>query len=151
VVSDGGQPFVVGTLADVTALQELEDRASELSATFESVFDARSFGVIVLDAQLRVVMANQRFCAMVGFDQDSIVGVSVALLAPEAVELLSADARAALAGSQPSSIRSMELKGRDGSLHPVQVEIRALSQPCGQAVITLIVNHSAAAGGSTAS
>lgn len=37
VVSDGGQPWVVGTLADVTGLRALEDRASELSATFESV------------------------------------------------------------------------------------------------------------------
>lgn len=105
--------------------------------------------MIVLDAQLRVVMANQRFCALVGFDQDSIVGVSFALFAPEAMEGLSADAREALAGPQPSSIRTVELKGRDGSFHPVQAEIRALSQPCAQAVITLIVHDSAAAGVST--
>ncbi|MGB5135779.1 MAG: chemotaxis protein CheB [Prochlorococcaceae cyanobacterium] len=140
VVSEGSQPFVVGTLADVTALQELEDRASELSATFESVFDARSFGVIVLDAQLRVVMANQTFCAMVGFDQKSIVGVSTALFAPEAVEELSADARAALAGSRPTAIRTLQIKGPQGSLHPVQAEIRALPQPSARAVITLIVH-----------
>jgi two-component system CheB/CheR fusion protein len=140
VVSEGSQQFVVGTLADVTALRELEDRASELSATFESVFDARSFGVVVLDAQLRVVMANPTFCALVGFDQDSIVGVSSALFAPEAVEGLSADARAALAGTQPTAIRTVQLKSPQGPLHPVQAEIRALPQPSARAVITLIVH-----------
>jgi two-component system, chemotaxis family, CheB/CheR fusion protein len=141
VISEGSQPFVVGTLADVTALQELEDRASELSATFESVFDARSFGVIVLDAQLRVVMANQAFCAMVGFDRESIVGVSSALFAPEAVEGLSVATRAALAGSQPMTIQTLQIKGPQGSLHPVQAEIRAMPQPSARAVITLIVHN----------
>jgi two-component system CheB/CheR fusion protein len=141
VINEGSQPFVVGTLADVTALQELENRASELSATFESVFDARSFGVIVLDAQLRVVMANQTFCAMVGFDRESIVGVSSALFAPEAVEGLSVATQAALAGSQPMAIRTLQIKGPQGSLHPVQAEIRAMPQPSARAVITLIVHN----------
>ncbi len=139
VVSDGSEQSVVGTLADVTGLQALEDHASEISATFESVFNARSFGVAVLDAQLRVAMANQSFCAMVGFDPDSIVGVSSALFAPEEVEELSVDARATLAGSQPTDIRTIRLKGRDGSLHPVQAEIRALPQPSAQALITMII------------
>ncbi len=146
VVSDGGEQSVVGTLADVTALRALEDRASELSATFESVFHARTFGVAVLDAQLRVAMANQTFCAMVGFDPDSIVGVTSALFAPEAAAELGADARAALAGSQPTAlaIRTIELRGRDGTLHPVEAEIRALPQPTPQAVITMIIRDAVA-------
>ncbi len=144
VVSEGSEEFVVGTLADVTGLRTLEDRASELSATFESVFHAHSFGVAVLDAQLRVVMANQTFCAMVGFDQDSIVGVASTLLAPGAIEGLRGDSQAALSGSQPMPIRTIQLKGPSGALYPVQAELRALPQPSARALITLIVHDAAA-------
>ncbi len=150
VVSEGSEQFVVGTLADVTALQELENRASELSTTFESVFDARSIGVTVLDSQLRVVMANLTFCAMVGFDRESIVGVSSALFAPDAVEGLSADVQAALAGSQPTTIRTLQIKRRQGSPHPVQAEVRALPQPSARAAITLIIHDPTAAEGTPA-
>ncbi len=142
VVSEGDEQFVVGTLADVTAVRELEERASELSASFESVFECCSFGASVLDAQLRLVKANQTFCTLVGVDQDSIVGMSIALFAPEAVEGLSADVRAALAGGQPATpFRSIAIKASRGELQPLRVEIRALPHPSPGAVITLIVEN----------
>ncbi|MFO7629236.1 MAG: CheR family methyltransferase [Prochlorococcaceae cyanobacterium] len=144
VVSDSSQPTVVATLANVTELRALEQRASELSATFESVFDARSIGVAVLDGQLRVVMANQTFSALVGFDPASIVGVASSMFAPEAEEELGADARAALAGSPRTDRRTLRLKGRDGSVQAVQAEIRAMPQPVQRAQITIIVHPTAA-------
>lgn len=143
VVSEGAEQFVVGTLADVTAVRELEELASELSANFESVFESRSFGASVLDGQLRVVKANQTFCALVGADQDSIVGMSLALFAPEAVEGLSADVRAALAGGQPEAFRSFPIKDPQGRMQPARVEIRPLPHPAPRAVIALIVQDAA--------
>ncbi len=141
VVNDGAEPFVVGTLADVTALRALEDQARELSAGFESVFHARSFGTAVLDEQLRVVMANEMFCSLVGFDPESIVGVASALFAtPAALEALRQAAEAALAGSQPA-VRPLQLVSRDGSSLQVQAEIRALSRPAGNGRITMIVQR----------
>jgi two-component system CheB/CheR fusion protein len=141
VVREGDEQFVVGTLADVTAVRELEERASELSASFASVFESRSFGASVLDGQLRVVKANHTFCAQVGVDQESIVGMSLALFAPEAVEGLGADVRAVLAGGQPEPLRRFAIKGPEGGLQPALVEIRALPQPTPRAVLTLIVQN----------
>jgi hypothetical protein len=60
VVSDAGDRFVVGTLADVTPLRALEEHASELSAIFESVFHTSSFAVAVFDEHDRLMMANGR-------------------------------------------------------------------------------------------
>jgi PAS domain S-box-containing protein len=92
---------------------------------------------------LRVVKANQTFCALVGVDQDSIVGMSLALFAPEAVEGLSADVRAALAGGQPEAFRNFPIKDPQGRLQPARVEIRPLPHPAPRAVIALIVQDAA--------
>jgi two-component system CheB/CheR fusion protein len=143
VVRNGEERFVVGTLADVTDVHGLQERADELAAIFESVFQNASFGVAVLDGQQRVVMANGVFCAAVGFDPGSITGVSAAMLCPqEELEALIREARERGDGDggPPSARPVLSLRNREGALQPVAVELRLLRQPLAREWITLLVH-----------
>lgn len=142
VVRHGAERFVVGTLADVTAAHALEARANELTAIFESVFHSESFGVAVLDEGHRVVMANAVFCAIVGFDLASIVGVCVEMLCPEAeFEALILETRESGDGKKkPKSRPMLPLKSRDGGLQWLPVEVRTPRQPSERGLISLIVH-----------
>jgi PAS domain S-box-containing protein len=116
-----------------------------LSATFEAVFHTESFGVAVLDAQLRVELANDRFCGMVGFDQASIHGVPVAMFVTQAAqEPLLADAASVLEGTQPVATRSVPLQGPGGTGRTVAVELRAVPQEAGRSLLSLIVQEAPA-------
>lgn len=142
VVDQGHEHFVVGTLADITELRALEVKAQKLSSTFEGVFHTQCFGVAVLDDQLRVELANDRFCEMVGFDQPSIHGVPVAMLVTQAAqEVLLADAASVLEGSKPVAIRSLPLKGTGGQVRMADVELRAVPGEAGRSSVTLIVRE----------
>jgi two-component system CheB/CheR fusion protein len=139
VVNDG-EGFVVGTLADVTEMSELEEHAEALSATFESVFHTRSFGVVVLDDQLRVTKANDTFCSLVGFEPGTIVGVPYTILTTEIdPEALLAEATTLSSRSLPSAIRTIELKHRDGSTRRLNAEVRSMARAPGKSLITIIV------------
>jgi PAS domain S-box-containing protein len=139
VVSDAGDRFVVGTLADVTPLRALEEHASELSAIFESVFHTSSLAVAVFDEHDRLMMANETFCTLVGFDPESILGVAVAMFGPEGeLENLLGEARTGAAGSAPMPSLALHLRSRKGTLQRVQTKHRPLRQRSGKAWITLI-------------
>jgi two-component system CheB/CheR fusion protein len=139
VVNDG-EGFVVGTLADVTELRALEQHAEDLSATFESVFHSRSFGVAVLDDQLRVAKANDTFCAMVGFEPGAIVGVPCAMLTTELDrEALLPEGASFPPRSLPAAIRTIELKHLDGSTRRRNAEVRSLARPSGKILTTIII------------
>ncbi len=140
VVRHGAERFVVGTFADVTELHALEARANELSAIFESVFHSESFGVAVLDHGHRVVMANAVFCAVVGFDLASIVGVCAEMLCPrEELDALILEAGECGDGKRPKSRPMLPLKTREGGLQWLPVEVRTPRQPSAEGLITLIV------------
>ena len=142
VVSHGAERFVVGTLSDVTAVHALEDRSNELTAIFESVFHSESFGVAVFDGGHRVVMANAVFCAIVGFDPASIVGVCMEMLCPEEeFEALILETRESGDGKKkPKSRPMLPMKNRDGGLQWLPVEVRTPRQPSERGLITLIVH-----------
>ncbi len=119
VVKDGPGRFVVGTLAALSGVEALEGGSPERSAVFEAVFQAAGVGVAVCNAQRQVTMANEAFARMVGVEPGSLVGVPAATFCPpEAMEGLIAAA--------PVSGRHLEFRSRDGSVRPVEAELRPL-------------------------
>ena len=77
--SDSGAPLrVVASLADVGARHDAADR-QQLSA---SVFTHLHEGLVVTDAELRVLDANPTYCRIVGIPREELLGTVPPLLRP---------------------------------------------------------------------
>jgi PAS domain S-box-containing protein len=89
VVPEG--PITMAFIADVSELQESEERFRTLSsAAFEGVF---------IHAEGKIVLANEAGAAMYGFTPETMVGVSLMdLTAPESRELVAENVRRGMTG-----------------------------------------------------
>lgn len=66
--------FVVGTWMDIGDRVAAEQTTADQATVLASVFDTEVFGVAILDPRDRVIRANDTLCAMLGRDQDYVVG-----------------------------------------------------------------------------
>jgi len=106
---------------------------------FASLFQADRWGVAVFDDQGRLVMANARFCALVGMASTAIVGVACAQLEPESSQGLCAALQEALVVGAPVVARRLALLSQGGDVVEVEAEIRAVASEAASARAVLIV------------
>ena len=141
VVNDSDDGFIVGTLLDVSGIEVLENKARNTSVIFETVFEAQSLGVAVLDDRLRIIRANATFCRTAGHSQDSILGAHADWLSSQDdPRSLSSLAAAALAASGSTGVlTALRLKLADGSDRTFDAEIRTTNDPAVGTLITVIV------------
>ncbi len=135
----GNDGYVVGTLSDVTDRMAIETRVADLSMTFKAVFETSLFGVAVLDAAERIVMANEAFCVLVGYDAVAVHGMQLSAFGPG--DEAAADGSDAGDGSGDDQLvaGSQEMVRRDGTRRVVTVDQRPLVHPAGEAVSIAIV------------
>ena len=140
IVTDETGTFVVGTLGDVTAEREASDKASDLSQTFQAVFNTRAFGVLILSEDFRVILANDTFCDLLGYEQHDIAGAPALTFAPPADRAALPEAEAELnrQGSFSTAVASQLLR-RDGTTVWTDVEVTMLPSPIGAAYAIAIV------------
>lgn len=142
VMNEGSDHFVVGTLTDVTERRAIEEQARDSASIFESVFHTGSFGVLVLDVQGRVLMANERIGQLVGMGAAALEGVPApTLISLPDEEAWKAALNAALAAPGSDVPCNLRLQHRDGSQPRVVLEIRGLPRPIGTAVLRVIVRE----------
>jgi two-component system, chemotaxis family, CheB/CheR fusion protein len=122
----------------VTERHESQQRVAEHVATLEAVFGNSVFGVLVLDAEDRVLRANDVFARMSGYDPATIVGMPARLVTHEADPLELVDGAAADGGTTVG-IAHRRLIARDGTPYFVATETRTLP-PDGDARRIIIVN-----------
>ncbi|MCX5948968.1 MAG: PAS domain S-box protein [Cyanobacteria bacterium] len=152
VMQEGGDPVVVGTLTDITDLRALEEQARELAATLEAVLHTNLLAIAGLDADQRLVLANQRFCDLVGYSRQAIQGMPAAAFAPGPQDLgadggagdaLGAAVQALLAEPDQRQRRRLALRGQDGRLITMTAEIQAVGQQGGPMRVLLIAQEQA--------
>ena len=146
--------MVVGTLTDITDLRALEEQARELAATLEAILHTSLFAIAGLDADQRLVLANQRFCDLVGYSRQAIQGMPAAAFAPGPQKLgpdsgsgdgLGAAVQLLLAKPDQSQRRRLTLRGQDGRLISMEAEIQAVGQQGGPMRVLLIAQELAPA------
>jgi PAS domain S-box-containing protein len=152
VLQEGCDHVVVGTLTDITELRALEEQAQQLTAILESLAETSLLAMAGLDGDLKVVMANARFCALVGFSPQAIVGLPGSALAagPLATqadgqawpgENLEATLKSVLEGSDALQRRLLALRSQDGRFHPVEMEILPVAHHAGGVRVLLLVQE----------
>jgi diguanylate cyclase (GGDEF)-like protein/PAS domain S-box-containing protein len=118
----GGTKRMVGVVQDVTERRRAEDRLREAAAVLEATAD----GILVLDEQLRVITANQGYCAMMGESEEGLLGVRPHALTAEG---LAADALQALSKALKERGRwcgEIRARHRNGKELPVLTNIVAI-------------------------
>jgi diguanylate cyclase (GGDEF)-like protein/PAS domain S-box-containing protein len=140
-VSYDGQPAVQVELRDVShrVAAEVALRASE--ARFRAMFTGAPFGVAEFEPDGTFISANPRFCDLLGYDLDELVGLHVSVVTDPADRDQQARQIAALAHEADGYTTERVFRHKDGRAVPVLVSVRVVSfgdgspdRPIGMAV-----------------
>ena len=137
---DGGLTRLVGVSMDTTDLKQAQQ-------LFQLATEASPSGVVLADAEGRIVLVNAHIEELFGYGRDELVGKSVEILVPESFALSAfanrdeflaeALGRAGRAGRELVGLR------KDGSEFPVEINLNPIQTPQGSLVLASIVDISA--------
>lgn len=69
------QWHALGIIRDVTEKKAVEDLIRKQKEELEVIFDTSLQGIVVMDANSRVVKANRQYCRLTGFGEDELIGL----------------------------------------------------------------------------
>ncbi|WP_207592996.1 PAS domain S-box protein [Halomontanus rarus] len=102
---------------DVTERKAREEKLERYEQTIETIWD----GVATLDADDRIVMINDAFCEMTGYERDELLGEHVTLLVDETVDERSKALQSEiLANEQEYASLEFEFETADGETIPAE-------------------------------
>ena len=137
---DGRLTRLVGVSMDTTDLKQAQQ-------LFQLATEASPSGVVLADAEGRIVLVNAHVEELFGYGRDELVGKSVEILVRERFALYApanrdeffaeAQGRAAGAGRELLALR------KDGSEFPVEIDLNPIQTPQGSLVLASIVDISA--------
>jgi PAS domain S-box-containing protein len=73
-VGPEGPRQLTGVMIDITSRKVAEAARQESEQQLRVVFDKSAAGIVIGDTSGRIIRANQRFCELVGFSQDELLG-----------------------------------------------------------------------------
>ena len=71
-----GRPALLCTLRDLTARHQAEAEIRASEQRFRSLFEQAPIGIVLADADTRVLQVNGVFCDMLGYTKDELIGRS---------------------------------------------------------------------------
>jgi len=137
--ADAAQASLLAIARDVTrqVRADAERRQAELALhesreRFEKIVSQAATGVVQMDTEGRITLANQKYCEMVGRSESELIGMSVAeVTAPQSrAETMDALERL-MAGASGVALDKFYLR-KDGSLLSATSSVNALRGPDGE-------------------
>jgi diguanylate cyclase (GGDEF)-like protein/PAS domain S-box-containing protein len=124
-----GKPMVVGVMLDTT---ELANTQADL-ALYAKVFEASSEGIVVTDAEGRVLTANPAVLSRTGFSRDELIGESLYEMEARTGNRAYADAtaKAIKRGYWQDEIGALR---KDGGRYPARMTVDAVRDATGKAI-----------------
>jgi PAS domain S-box-containing protein len=130
--ADGKPLSMIGTAADITDRKSAERALFESRERLEKIIRQAATGVVEADADGRIVMANDAYCAMLGYTQDELIGTSIAdITAPNSVAP-TMEALEKLVNEGQGFTIDKQYRRKDGSLLWATSSVNALHSPEGQ-------------------
>jgi PAS domain S-box-containing protein len=127
---------------DVTDRKLGEIALFESRERFQKIVSQAATGVVQMDTEARITLANQKYCEMVGRGESELLGVSVLdLTAPDSVPV-TVDAWQRLAAGENGVVIDKEYLRRDGTVMPATSSVNALRGPDGefQGLVAIVVD-----------
>ena len=137
--SDGQAPHLLAVLRDISGLVRDESQRKEAERAlhasrerFEKIVSQAATGVVQIDTAGRIVLANQKYCAMVGRSAAELLGMSVAeVTAPQSRAQTHEALERLKAGAAGVALEKYYLH-KDGSLVSATSSVNALRGPDGE-------------------
>ena len=130
-----GDGKITGVLVhgvDQTDRKRAELKLFESREQFAKIVNQAATGVVQMDTQGCITLANERYCDMLGRTEAELIGMSVAdVTAPDSLEA-SLEAIAALAEGGPGFAMDKHYLRKDGTLMPATSSVNALRGPGGE-------------------
>jgi PAS domain S-box-containing protein len=130
MLKDGAVVGCVVSFTDITERKASEQRLRETEQYFRSVLERAPDGLLVVDADGTISMANAQCERLFGYTRDELIGSKVEMLVPDEIRARHPELRASF--HRAPTTRAMgakaELHGRrkDGSLLPVDIGLSPL-------------------------
>lgn len=143
LLDDEGRALrMIGAHVDITERKRTEEALRESEARYRILFDNAPDAAAVVDADLRVLMVNERAAALFGFDApEEMIGRSgFDFIAPEELAHLRSDLARVLAGGGPS-MAEWTVVSRTGERCTVEAMIAAVPDREGQPRTLLAVGR----------
>ena len=139
---DGGVTGILVHGIDVTDRKLGEIALYESRERFQKIVSQAATGVVQMDTEARITLANQKYCEMVGRSEGELLGVSVLeLTAPDSVPV-TVGAWQRLAAGENGLVIDKQYLRRDGTLMPATSSVNALRGPNGefQGLVAIVVD-----------
>lgn len=124
VPADGSAPFVLGVAVDATATRRAELAVREAETYQRTLFEALAEGVLLLDAEHRVLAANPAAHATLGYGRDDLIGLSIHTFLKEGDRAAAAARIEGLIAEPAPRLLEWTIVRRDGSGFPAELSAR---------------------------
>ena len=143
-----GEPIrFLGIVQDQTAGALLDKSAKEQDLLFRQVVESAPNGLLMVDQDGVISMANTQIEHMFGYSRDELLGRPVATLVPARARTAFEIARAeslSTSGARPMG-QGMELRGlrHDGSEFPVEIGLNPVAMASGTSLLVAVIDITA--------
>ena len=137
-----GRAEVLGTVADITRRKRADVALHESRESLEKIISQAATGVIQTDLDGKLTMVNRKFCDMLGFDQQALLGrTMLSLTAPGFAEATRHNVDKLVASGAPFVIEKQYLC-KDGSALWATSSVSALRSQDGhfQGMVAIVVD-----------
>jgi PAS domain S-box-containing protein len=139
--AEGKPSRMVGTAADITDRKLAERAVFNSRERLEKVISQAATGVVEADVSGRIVMANDKYCAMLGYTRDELIGTSIlAITAANSVTQTQEAFEKIVKDGQGFTI-DKQYRRKDGTILWATSSVNALHSPEGQlqGVVAIVV------------
>ena len=116
-----GRPHVLTISRDVTQRKRAEAAVRASEEQYRAIFNASVDGMLLWDADHRVVDANQAFLKMHGYQREEIIGQETARFIPHELQAQCASLLPAILGGEPCHLEACSRR-KDGSEFHVEIQ-----------------------------
>jgi hypothetical protein len=124
-----GRLEVQGVMVEVTELRRTEQALREAEAYQRSLFEAMAEGVVLLDADQRIIEINAAMAQLSGYAAGELMRMRLKDLLDPVARALD-DGAQGLAVPPAESLAERDLRRKDGSSFPVEISVRPVREGC---------------------
>ncbi len=125
-----GKKVVIATGQDISEYKEAESKISESEQRFRLLHEFLPVGITLLDERGYIYDVNERFCIVLGYERDELIGKHIQIVSESDIETINLNIRRLLSGEVLKSVTTALKK--DGTREYVLLDERRIKLPDGQ-------------------